>query len=246
SSPSAYFELAPTPNGPAAWSGSLIEGQRDASGLLYKRNRYYDPASGRFTSQDPLGLGGGLNVYGFAGGDPVNQDDPFGLCPYSGKERNTNLDDCPDDKRRDAFKLLNRNALGRSYIKFVAASGIDINLHHGPISCGGSQAEGCSEYINMRTTVDDALGAADLASVIVHETQHFINNLNALSDRTIHVGSFSSDEIHAYAAGFTFLNTLPAAMRATSEYGPWASAYMKNPRAELHAICIETGYTDCK
>lgn len=81
SSVSAYYEQVPTPNGPPAWSGSLIEGSRDASGLLYKRNRYYDPASGRFTSQDPLGLGGGLNVYGFAGGDPVNQDDPFGLCP---------------------------------------------------------------------------------------------------------------------------------------------------------------------
>ena len=78
SSVSAYYEQVPTPNGPPAWSGSLIEGSRDASGLLYKRNRYYDPASGRFTSQDPLGLGGGLNVYGFAGGDPVNQDDPLG------------------------------------------------------------------------------------------------------------------------------------------------------------------------
>src|SRR6185312_12184413 len=78
---SAYYEQVPAPNGPPAWSGSLIEGSRDASGLLYKRNRYYDPASGKFTSQDPLGLGGGLNVYGFAGGDPVNLDDPFGLCP---------------------------------------------------------------------------------------------------------------------------------------------------------------------
>jgi RHS repeat-associated protein len=78
---SAYYEQVPAPNGPPAWSGSLIEGSRDASGLVYKRNRYYDPASGKFTSQDPLGLGGGLNVYGFAGGDPVNGDDPFGLCP---------------------------------------------------------------------------------------------------------------------------------------------------------------------
>ena len=25
-------------------------------------------------------MGGGLNLYGFAGGDPVNFDDPFGLC----------------------------------------------------------------------------------------------------------------------------------------------------------------------
>ncbi|MBK7907333.1 MAG: hypothetical protein IPJ78_12360 [Gemmatimonadetes bacterium] len=30
---------------------------------------------------DPIGLAGGLNLYGFAGGDPVNVSDPFGLCP---------------------------------------------------------------------------------------------------------------------------------------------------------------------
>ncbi|MBL8998758.1 MAG: RHS repeat-associated core domain-containing protein [Gemmatimonadetes bacterium] len=61
--------------------GSLILEQADASGLLYRRNRYYDPASGRFTQMDPIGLAGGLNLYGFAGGDPVNFSDPFGLCP---------------------------------------------------------------------------------------------------------------------------------------------------------------------
>ena len=44
------------------------------------RNRYYDPSSGRFTQEDPIGLAGGLNAYGFANGDPVNYDDPFGLC----------------------------------------------------------------------------------------------------------------------------------------------------------------------
>jgi hypothetical protein len=26
-------------------------------------------------------LAGGLNLYGFANGDPVNFSDPFGLCP---------------------------------------------------------------------------------------------------------------------------------------------------------------------
>jgi len=31
----------------------------------------YDPATGRFTQEDPAGLAGGLNAYGFAGGDPV-------------------------------------------------------------------------------------------------------------------------------------------------------------------------------
>jgi hypothetical protein len=31
------------------------------------------------TQLDPIGLAGGLNLYGFAGGDPVNYSDPFGL-----------------------------------------------------------------------------------------------------------------------------------------------------------------------
>jgi RHS repeat-associated protein len=51
----------------------------DETGLLYMRNRYYDPATGKFTQADPIGLAGGLNLYGFAGGDPVNFSDPFGL-----------------------------------------------------------------------------------------------------------------------------------------------------------------------
>ena len=56
-------------------------GLKDRTGLRYQRNRYYDPQSGQFTQQDPLGIAGGLNLYGFAGGDPINFSDPFGLCP---------------------------------------------------------------------------------------------------------------------------------------------------------------------
>ena len=63
------------------WYGSLITGKAEGSGLMYMRNRYYDPKTGRFTQQDPIGLGGGLNAYGFASGDPVNYSDPMGLCP---------------------------------------------------------------------------------------------------------------------------------------------------------------------
>ena len=63
------------------WWGSLIGHQGDGSGLQYMRNRYYDPQTGKFTQEDPLGLAGGLNLYGFAAGDPVNYSDPFGLSP---------------------------------------------------------------------------------------------------------------------------------------------------------------------
>lgn len=65
--------------GPRAWTGSLISESRDASGLYYRRNRFYDPETGQFTQEDPIGLAGGLNLYGFANGDPVSYDDPYGL-----------------------------------------------------------------------------------------------------------------------------------------------------------------------
>jgi hypothetical protein len=36
------------------WWGGLVDGMRDASGQMYMRNRYYDPATGQFTQQDPI------------------------------------------------------------------------------------------------------------------------------------------------------------------------------------------------
>jgi RHS repeat-associated protein len=69
-------------SGPDSWMGSLVFESRDASGLYYRRNRYYDSEKGRFTQEDPIGLAGGINVYGFAAGDPVAYSDPYGLCPW--------------------------------------------------------------------------------------------------------------------------------------------------------------------
>jgi RHS repeat-associated protein len=72
-----------TQRGPRSWYGDVSQGNADASGQIYMRNRYYDPVTGRFTQEDPIGLGGGMNLYGFADGDPVNYTDPFGLCTRS-------------------------------------------------------------------------------------------------------------------------------------------------------------------
>ena len=55
--------------------------QAGAAGLDLMGARYYDPAIGRFISQDPLGLASGsVNSYEYAGDDPVNANDPSGLC----------------------------------------------------------------------------------------------------------------------------------------------------------------------
>src|SRR5690606_34698196 len=74
-------ELGTDPVSWTTWYGSLVRGRKDANGLTYLRNRYYDAATGQFTQPDPIGLAGGLNLYGYAGGDPINFSDPFGLAP---------------------------------------------------------------------------------------------------------------------------------------------------------------------
>lgn len=54
--------------------------ERDpTTGLVYARNRWYDPQMGRFVSPDPLGYVDGPSAYAFAGNDPANVSDPLGL-----------------------------------------------------------------------------------------------------------------------------------------------------------------------
>ncbi len=54
--------------------------ERDSlTGLLYYRARWYDPQLGRFISEDPIGLGGGINQFAYVSNNPQNATDPSGL-----------------------------------------------------------------------------------------------------------------------------------------------------------------------
>jgi RHS repeat-associated protein len=50
------------------------------AGLYQVRARWYDPHTGRFVSEDPIGLAGGINLYRYAANNPINATDPYGLC----------------------------------------------------------------------------------------------------------------------------------------------------------------------
>jgi RHS repeat-associated protein len=55
------------------------------TGLHYNGYRYYDPAAGRYISQDPLGLAGGIAVYAYCA-DPLGWIDPLGLSDTCGSD----------------------------------------------------------------------------------------------------------------------------------------------------------------
>jgi RHS repeat-associated protein len=51
----------------------------EETGLHYNYFRYYDPKTGRYLTPDPIGLAGGTNLCTYAGNNPVNAIDPYGL-----------------------------------------------------------------------------------------------------------------------------------------------------------------------
>ncbi|GGV89729.1 hypothetical protein GCM10015535_44210 [Streptomyces gelaticus] len=76
------------PNGQSTTSGAASSNpytftgrESDGTGLLHYRNRYYDPETGRFISQDPIGHAGGTNLYQYALSSPTTYTDPSGNSP---------------------------------------------------------------------------------------------------------------------------------------------------------------------
>lgn len=76
------------------------------TGLYYNGYRYYDPATGRYTTPDPLGLRGGENQYGYVNQQPNQYFDPQGLLLFAfDGTGNTTTNDHPSnvEKFMDAY-----------------------------------------------------------------------------------------------------------------------------------------------
>ena len=69
-----------TADRPTITSNLRLPGQYEdvETGLHYNYRRFYDPATGRYVTSDPIGLEGGISRFAYVNHDPLNGYDPMG------------------------------------------------------------------------------------------------------------------------------------------------------------------------
>jgi len=99
------------------------------TGLFYNWNRYYDPTIGRYVTSDPIGLNGGMNTFGYVGGNPMKYVDPNGLvkCTCSATGGGTRSD--PEPGKR----------LGNKTCKYSCSC--DCPLKENPVAYGAGSSD---------------------------------------------------------------------------------------------------------
>ena len=92
------------------------------TGLHYNVNRDYNPAVGRYIESDPIGLQGGINTFGYVGGNPLGFVDPDGLkVQYGG-------DSAKNQELKKAYKKVRKTKRGRQLCEILEKSEVTYTI----------------------------------------------------------------------------------------------------------------------
>ena len=104
----------------------------EPTGLLCMQARFYSPVLRRFLNEDPSGFSGGINLYAYCSGDPIDLMDPFGLGQV------------------DSASNGNDTLVGRVNLLFAQAGGqtVDNALNTATIAALGAQ-QGLRDHVGV-------------------------------------------------------------------------------------------------
>lgn len=200
----------------------------EAPGLSFYRNRYYDQTTGRWTQEDPIGIAGGVNLYGFVGNNPVAYTDPFGLCPQNvgGDGKTTVYSDCPPGTEGYRTYLASMGTVNGSRERTQATQ-------HPPPDLGGIGARAEAKCRNAAayfvfSAVADATGLTALRAGLKAA------KLAGLALRYAELRSLDGARRAAAAAGYAALNNR---LNSSVAYGAVAEGYIHQQGASgVYAI----------
>jgi RHS repeat-associated protein len=117
-----------------ATSGSIVNNFRytgrewdSETSLYYYRARYYDPAGGRFLTEDPARFRGGINLYDYVRGNPSNWTDPRGLWGAFGFGSVEAATPTPGVRLAgEAVGLVGYNSNDGAYAGTILAGGVEV------------------------------------------------------------------------------------------------------------------------
>jgi RHS repeat-associated protein len=121
---------------PLRFQGQYDDGE---TGLFYNRFRYYDAAAGLYISADPIGLDGGLRLFGYVP-NTTGWIDPFGLARLPQDVRAKPLPPDPKDTRRPIGRSPQQNAACQADVAAALANGAeDIRVNQQQVDVSGQR-----------------------------------------------------------------------------------------------------------
>ena len=130
----------------------------EETGLHYYRARYYDPAVGRFVSEDPIGFAAGdANLYRYVGNEVTNATDPSGLWRIKRRGQPWAFAIAEKgDTAADLAKLIHLDA--EEYHKWLRVSGESVHprtVHSAlPTGCAYQVPNTIGVYTSVQTGFD--------------------------------------------------------------------------------------------
>lgn len=182
----------------------------EETGLYYNRHRYYDPLQGRYITQDPIGLKGGWNLFGYTI-NPVLQIDPLGLYNLYELLYDVWHDDSYGTSSiditasGDLISLGGHAGVGVAFAKKKGAMLSDICLYatacgHAGIGGGLNAAVTYSETKSLPTTgVSNSAGATAGGGAVGHLAYSYVVDVDNPESSTESVGVGVGIDVSAMA-----------------------------------------------